>query len=238
MKKIFARLFTLSLSIFVTFSFFGCNFKKTREFQTTTFQMGKETYVKAIKADISGDQLTEKEIDILARKLFSQASILYKQTYFMAEELELDNSNFIQSKIPIDMQNSININDTVYKWYKIAYIKNWEDFKSICESVVSNNFYQNTILPYAQNHIIENKGSLYQCNELVGGGAGSPNIVPTSKKIKVISKSADKIKIRACIKDAVLNDKNVNIDGDLDYTLINQNGYWVLEDFLGTNSTK
>lgn len=237
MKKIFARLLTLSLSIFVTFSLLGCNFKKVREFQTTTFQIGKDTYVKAIKADISGDQLTEKEIDILARNLFSQAAIVYKQTYFIAEEIELDDSNFIQSKIPTSIQSSANIDNTVYKWYKIAYIENWEDFKSICESFISSSFYQDTILPYAQNHIIENEGSLYQCNELVGGGGGSPNIVPTSKKIKVISQNADKIKIRACIKDAVLNDKNVNVDGDLEYTLINQNGYWVLEDFIGINQT-
>ncbi|WMJ23244.1 hypothetical protein RBG61_00890 [Paludicola sp. MB14-C6] len=244
MKNKFKTIFLFSLTlVIILISLFGCDLDKARNFKTTTFRIGKSTYIEAVNADVLGDQLSTEEIDILARKIFKQASLINGTFLVSPETMEIDESKSIMAKSEdlSYLKDKWNMpgytpDDKIYKWKKIVYIETWEEFQTICESVLGKEYCEQNILRAARYRIIEHDGYLYQCQDLVGGVGGNWHLEANRSKIKVLSQKENAIEIRANMKDLIcLGYDDKWVDGDLEYTIIRQNGYWVLKDFQGVN---
>lgn len=167
------------------------------------------------------EELTDDEIDTIGRNLFAQASTIFEQLYFFPEMLDRDETD------SIEQDGST--------WYRLTQFNSWEEYNAACEGVFSKGFCETYIYPAAQSHIMEQEGKLYQDPQRLGGSGGYFRLEANEQKIVAVTKSAVKMTLRANMKSLIYSDKDGTMsDGDLIYTLLAENGNWVLESFYGT----
>lgn len=161
---------------------------------------------------LPGDQLSDEQIKSGFQSLYNSAHDVFYWYYNDSGRL---NTNFEVPKIE-DKQGEA--------WYPVTRLKTLDELYEITESVFSKRFSNYAFYKLRRFHDID--GKLY---ERAGGGFGD-STTPDFNSIEILSKTPQVITLYINLNVELMVDKV--IVEKTEFTLLEQNGFWVLDNWF------